>query len=279
MQSDRDLQASYFGFVETRDDAMMLIEACRRGSLRCIPRRITFSARPAFELSGQVFIYEEKASGIRRWTDGRRWTPSRVLGDFFIYGERSQSPNQAHTAETGDQPVPVGDGSHNLGHRLYGPLARSFHLGPESLVKKTISFKDSGNSDAIWHLVSYYRPVHVLRGPLTTPSTIQGFIPQPWHLPRNWTPHGNSADGHPESESSMFQSTGLLDCWQCTRHDVRAFWALPTNSRHHHANASQEPLSNPGSADSGTMPWSTDVPFDPSPSEYGMGISGNVLMW
>ncbi len=61
MQSDHHLQPSYFGFVGTRDDATMLIQACRRGSLRCIPRRIIFSARPTVELSGQVFIYEEKA--------------------------------------------------------------------------------------------------------------------------------------------------------------------------------------------------------------------------
>lgn len=37
--------------------------------------------------SGSVFIYEESASGIKRWTDGVPWSPSRILNNFLIYRE------------------------------------------------------------------------------------------------------------------------------------------------------------------------------------------------
>src|SRR5690348_5898474 len=100
MQSDHDVQPSYFGFVETRDDAVILIQACLQGRLRFVHRRPTWSEQPFVAQSGHVFIYEETASGIQRWTDGRRWSPSRVLGEFLIYGERSASPNQSHTVDT-----------------------------------------------------------------------------------------------------------------------------------------------------------------------------------
>jgi hypothetical protein len=36
---------------------------------------------------GHVFIYEKHSSGIKRWTDGLNWSPSRVLGNFLIYRE------------------------------------------------------------------------------------------------------------------------------------------------------------------------------------------------
>ncbi|KAH6706235.1 Gti1/Pac2 family-domain-containing protein [Leptodontidium sp. MPI-SDFR-AT-0119] len=37
--------------------------------------------------SGNVFVYEEDSSGIKRWTDGVPWSPSRILGDFLVYRE------------------------------------------------------------------------------------------------------------------------------------------------------------------------------------------------
>src|SRR5690349_17421670 len=58
----RYVQPSYFGFIETCDEAMVLIQACLQGSLRFVRRRVIFSKQPAVELSGRVFIHEEKAS-------------------------------------------------------------------------------------------------------------------------------------------------------------------------------------------------------------------------
>lgn len=37
--------------------------------------------------SGSVFVFDEDESGIKRWTDGYFWSPSRILGNFLLYRE------------------------------------------------------------------------------------------------------------------------------------------------------------------------------------------------
>ncbi|OQV11227.1 hypothetical protein CLAIMM_15090, partial [Cladophialophora immunda] len=138
-----------------------------------VQRRPTSSERPSVAQSGNVFIYEEKASGIRRWTDGRHWSASRVLGEFLIYGEPSASPHQSQRMDKESSPPLVEGPSEDRHRQVYGPLAKSFHFKPEELVKKTIKVKDTGHSGATWHLVSYYRPMEVLNGQLQTPSMNQ----------------------------------------------------------------------------------------------------------
>ena len=34
--------------------------------------------------SGAVFVFDEHESGIKRWTDGLVWSPSRILGNFLV---------------------------------------------------------------------------------------------------------------------------------------------------------------------------------------------------
>ena len=46
----------------------MLFEACLDGSLHHVPRRPHDRERSSLIKSGSVFIYEENASGIKRWT-------------------------------------------------------------------------------------------------------------------------------------------------------------------------------------------------------------------
>jgi hypothetical protein len=190
MQSNHNIQPSYFGFVETRDDAVILVQACREKSLDFVPRRPTSSERPSIAQSGHVFVYEATASDIQRWTDGRHWSPSRMSGDFFIYGERLPSANRAYATESDHEPVPGDADSSDQYGRLYGPLAKPFHVGPENLVKKTIKIKDRNDSGTSWHVVSYYRPVDVVRGQLQTPSRNQEFTLQPWHRPGHSIPYG-----------------------------------------------------------------------------------------
>lgn len=66
MQPNYNIQPSYFGFVETRGDAVILIQACLDKSLDSVPGRPTPSERHSIAQSGHVFVYEEKASGIQR---------------------------------------------------------------------------------------------------------------------------------------------------------------------------------------------------------------------
>jgi hypothetical protein len=67
----------------------MVLEACLQGKLRHIGRRPHDRERTQIITSGNVFIYEENASGIKRWTDGVTWSPSRIMGNFLVYRELS----------------------------------------------------------------------------------------------------------------------------------------------------------------------------------------------
>jgi Gti1/Pac2 family transcription factor len=85
--SQTPLKPTYTGFVYSTLDALILFEACLRGVLNHVARRPHDRERSDLIRSGNVFIYEENASGIKRWTDGVPWSPSRILGNFLVYRE------------------------------------------------------------------------------------------------------------------------------------------------------------------------------------------------
>ncbi|KAI1905849.1 Global transcription regulator sge1, partial [Ophidiomyces ophidiicola] len=81
------LEPTFNGYVASTHDALILFEACLTGVLHHVPRRPHDRERAQLVRSGSVFIYEENASGIKRWTDGVTWSPSRILGNFLVYRE------------------------------------------------------------------------------------------------------------------------------------------------------------------------------------------------
>ncbi|QIW98595.1 hypothetical protein AMS68_004113 [Peltaster fructicola] len=81
------LVPTFHGFVQNSMDGLILFEACLSGKLHHVPRRPHDRERNSLIKSGSIFIYEENASGIKRWTDGVAWSPSRILGNFLIYRE------------------------------------------------------------------------------------------------------------------------------------------------------------------------------------------------
>ncbi|RKP38713.1 gluconate transport inducer 1/Pac2, partial [Dimargaris cristalligena] len=74
------------GFIENSKDALLLFQACRLNLLPRASRRYTESERNHIR-SGTVVVYDEAQSGIKRWTDGKIWSPSRIMGNFLIYRE------------------------------------------------------------------------------------------------------------------------------------------------------------------------------------------------
>ncbi|CAO3638177.1 unnamed protein product [Cunninghamella echinulata] len=77
---------TFFGYVETTHDSLILLEASRQGILPRVRRRLQEQERQLIK-SGAVFCFNENESGIKRWTDGLVWSPSRILGNFLIYRE------------------------------------------------------------------------------------------------------------------------------------------------------------------------------------------------
>ncbi|KAF9896562.1 hypothetical protein BX616_007204, partial [Lobosporangium transversale] len=48
--------------------------------------------------SGSVYCFDEREAGMRRWTDGKSWSPSRVTGSFLTYRELDDSQGN-HTGK------------------------------------------------------------------------------------------------------------------------------------------------------------------------------------
>ncbi|TDZ28333.1 Global transcription regulator sge1 [Colletotrichum trifolii] len=194
--SNVPLQPTFIGHVASTLDALVLFEACLSGALSHVPRRPHDRERQELIKSGHVFIYEEHSSGIKRWTDGVAWSPSRILGNFLIYreldrpfppGEKKRAmkrtkkptgvtkPNDVAARQPNVNPATsnvsgMGDassGNKDQERALIGSLVDSYPFKENGLVKKTISVTYQGVPH---HLVSYYNVEDVTEGKLLTPS-------------------------------------------------------------------------------------------------------------
>ncbi|KAG5977270.1 hypothetical protein E4U55_006915 [Claviceps digitariae] len=196
------LNPTFEGHIASTLDALMLFEACLSGQLNHVPRRPHDRERQDLIKSGNIFIYEEHASGIKRWTDGVSWSPSRILGNFLIYRELEKPfpPGEKKRALKKKKSPAGGIGKAELPSRssingfalagldepsgpdperaLIGSLVDSYPFKKNGLVKKTISITHQG---VLHHMVSYYNVDDVVSGRLTSPSrhpSTQGIIPR-----------------------------------------------------------------------------------------------------
>lgn len=146
------------GWIETTGDALLILEAARRGLIPRVTRRLVDSERKMIT-SGSVFVFDEDESGIKRWTDGFFWSPSRILGNFLLYRETDKR-GSGHRGGKSDPDVndqyhldgvkvegqslsrPKADDGHALSvdkqreRILMGSLTNSFKFKPDGLMKK-----------------------------------------------------------------------------------------------------------------------------------------------
>lgn len=194
------------GHIETTKDALIIFEACFSGTLAHCFRRPHDRERNQLIVSGNVFVYEEATSGIKRWTDGIPWSPSRILTNFLIYrqlnspfppGEKKRATKRsqralkpgdpysasATTTPTTDEGRPFpgpespnpsqnkqDDGPDKDANRgLVGSLVDSYEFKENGLLKKTMTVTVHNVQH---HLVSYYSledAKHNLRTPRDDP--------------------------------------------------------------------------------------------------------------
>ncbi|RDW70201.1 hypothetical protein BP5796_08598 [Coleophoma crateriformis] len=201
MGSSPPLSPTFQGHIASTQDALILFEACLSGHLNHVARRPHDRERASLIKSGNVFIYEEHSSGIKRWTDGVPWSPSRILGNFLVYRElerpfppgekkramkrnkrspgitKAQDPYDRNPSVNGYSSSAVTStyGGQNstssiskeTERSLIGSLVDSYGFKDEGLVKKTVSVTVGGISH---HLVSYYSVADVMEGRLPNPS-------------------------------------------------------------------------------------------------------------
>ncbi|ORX34544.1 Gti1/Pac2 family-domain-containing protein [Kockovaella imperatae] len=196
------LDPPFRGYIETTFDALLVFEAARRGMIPRVTRRLIERERGMVQ-SGAVFVFDEHESGIKRWTDGLVWSPSRILGNFLVYRETEKRSNQPPTPiSSGHNTSPIqsspsidqnsrleepsafghgalprprsaSDGGSNLDRQrerqLVGSLVNSSKFKDRGLVKKTMSVTVNGFAQ---HMISYYTMEDVMSGRLRSPSSI-----------------------------------------------------------------------------------------------------------
>ncbi|KAJ7280727.1 Gti1/Pac2 family-domain-containing protein [Mycena rebaudengoi] len=185
------------GWIATTGDALLILEAARRGLIPRVTRRLVDAERRMI-CSGSVFVFDEDESGIKRWTDGFFWSPSRILGNFLLYREtdrrgaggrgaegkgagagEGEGGSKADAGEGGSaglsRPRGGGGGEGALGvdrHRertLVGSLTNSYKFKQDGLMKKTFSLT---TANVTQHLISYYKIADVESGRLRAPSSL-----------------------------------------------------------------------------------------------------------
>ncbi|KAK6506364.1 hypothetical protein TWF506_011279 [Arthrobotrys conoides] len=175
---------TYHGLVRSPMDAIILFEACRQGLLPRVQRRLSEKERQSIK-SGSIFVWDEREAGMRRWTDGKSWSASRVSGSFLCYREMegkrgggSTFPSMPPT-QNGKSPD---HGSDSDSDNRDG-LAEGYRYKPDGLMKQSFSITTSTNQKL--HLISYYARSQNM-GELKQPSTdpqLKHIIPQPGVYP------------------------------------------------------------------------------------------------
>ncbi|KAL8775127.1 MAG: hypothetical protein Q9209_000606 [Squamulea sp. 1 TL-2023] len=164
---------TYSGHVRTPADAIVLFEACRLGLLPRVQRRLSEKERQSIK-SGSVFVWDEREAGMRRWTDGKSWSASRVSGSFLTYREMEGkrggtgfAPSLA-ASRAGKTPESTrGSDSDAEGPQEDGP--DGYRYKPDGLMKQSFSITTSNGNHL--HLISYYSRSSPNSQSLNSPSS------------------------------------------------------------------------------------------------------------
>ncbi|KAI5793723.1 Gti1/Pac2 family-domain-containing protein [Peziza echinospora] len=147
---------TYHGHVRTPADAIILFEACRLGLLPRVQRRLSEKERQSIK-SGSIFVWDEREAGMRRWTDGKSWSASRVSGSFLTYremegkrgGGSTFAPPVTAVSHSRKSPNADSDSDHM---DVEGP--DGYRYKPDGLMKQSFSITTANHQKL--HLISYY---------------------------------------------------------------------------------------------------------------------------
>ncbi|KAI9827110.1 MAG: hypothetical protein M1826_006474 [Phylliscum demangeonii] len=174
------LMETYHGQVRTPTDAIILFEACRLGLLPRVQRRLSEKERQSIR-SGSVFVWDEREAGMRRWTDGKSWSASRVSGSFLTYREMEGkrggaafaaapvAATAAAAARTRAGQTPDSTRGSDSDLDMADEHQDGYRYKADGLMKQSFSITTSTGQHL--HLISYYSRAHPAAAALIQPST------------------------------------------------------------------------------------------------------------
>ncbi|KAF7369332.1 hypothetical protein MVEN_00261500 [Mycena venus] len=138
-------------------DVHRVLEAVRLNILPLIKRRLASHERAQLQ-SGNVFVWEESEydDGLVRWTEGRRWSQSKMRGDCLFYEEKIETTEaekqakalrRAMRASDSSEPIPV------------PPKRKDRPAKADGLIKQTYSVTvqiPGAVRPKKWHVVAYF---------------------------------------------------------------------------------------------------------------------------
>jgi len=133
---------------------------------------------------------------MRRWTDGKSWSASRVSGSFLTYREM-EGKRTGGGRRGEDSPSPGEDGSSD--GRDFEDEADGYRYKPDGLMKQSFSITTSTHQKL--HLISYYARSQHQSGGLVQPST----DPQLKHI---HPPKGMYPDATSEEHAALVAQQG-----------------------------------------------------------------------
>ncbi|KAH0551000.1 hypothetical protein GP486_007638 [Trichoglossum hirsutum] len=159
---------TYHGHVRSPADAILLFEACRLGLLPRVQRRLSEKERQSIK-SGSVFVWDEREAGMRRWTDGKSWSASRVSGSFLTYREMegkrggnnfapSVTPSQTQAAQGRNGKTPDSQRWSDSDMEMGEDGPDGYRYKPDGLMKQSFSIATANGQHL--HLISYYSRSH-----------------------------------------------------------------------------------------------------------------------
>ncbi|KAI8804701.1 Gti1/Pac2 family-domain-containing protein [Cladochytrium replicatum] len=173
--SETAFSEAFFGYIDSHLDALLVMQACQDGLLKRVGRRLTQEERAGIR-SGSIFVFDQAESGIKRWTDGMTWSPSRVFnGNFLIYRQTEPRGVSSGTYED-EEPMEGGITAYPQEPAFTASLKGDMVLKPGGMVKKAISAALPGDPTKSLHLISYYAREDVARGRLSRPSATRGLV-------------------------------------------------------------------------------------------------------
>ncbi|KAJ7272061.1 Gti1/Pac2 family-domain-containing protein [Mycena haematopus] len=149
--------------VRNAHDAHVVFEATRQGFLRPITRRLDENERATLIQSGAVFVWveEDHAAGLKRWTDGRLWSQSRMREPYLFYDEKlgdgSDCPDQNFQTYRFVDASGMSRGGFLSSAVSHQERSTNIHRG---LVKQAYSawvMVQPNSMPRKWHITAYFR--------------------------------------------------------------------------------------------------------------------------
>lgn len=196
---------TYRGQVWSIKDTLLIFEGIRLGILHKVSRRLDDRER---QLIGpnMVFAWNESECGMKRWTDGKSWSTSKVQGPFLVYTELDETKSvarkglvkQSFSLKTKQNEklhlIAYLDPEDNLPCRVPSsdPLLQTLHISPSVYHSSHLLIDDLAKENSCAFRFSSLPGSTRESYSSVSPSAKVAYLPPPTRMYYSWAVPGNN---------------------------------------------------------------------------------------